>query len=165
MSEKTKERLFEITLMVVGLIGLLNKIGIFEIEEKEVGYAIERLKEKTEDIKMQAQQDYQQLVNKIPIVFAAEHLSGNAQILRNQFNETSKTFSSFFLVPDLNHHLMEGLQFPEKAPLHFIILNTPNYSAKIEKRMELTTEVVKQNRLAGIAPRTIRSLPGTKIQR
>jgi glucose/mannose-6-phosphate isomerase len=130
---------------ILGLIGLLNKIGIFEIEEKEVGYAIERLKEKTEDIRMQAQQDYQQLVNKIPIVFAAEHLSGNAQILRNQFNETSKTFSSFFLVPDLNHHLMEGLQFPEKAPLHFIILNTPNYSPKITKRMELTAEVVKQN--------------------
>jgi glucose/mannose-6-phosphate isomerase len=130
---------------ILGLIGLLNKIGIFEIEEKEVSYAIERLKEKTEDIKAQAQTDYQQLVNKIPIIFASEHLSGNAQILRNQFNETSKTFSAFFLVPDLNHHLMEGLQFPENAPLHFLILNTPNYSAKIAKRMELTTEVVKQN--------------------
>ncbi len=131
---------------ILGLIGLLNKIGIFGIEEKEVSNAIERLKEKTEDIKAQVQADYQQLVNKIPIVFSAEHLSGNAQILRNQFNETSKTFSAFFLVPDLNHHLMEGLQFPEGAPLHFIILNTPNYSAKIKKRMELTTEVVMQNK-------------------
>ena len=131
---------------ILGLIGLLNKIGIFGIEEKEVSNAIERLKEKTEDIKAQAKEDYQKLVNKIPIVFSAEHLSGNAQILRNQFNETSKTFSAFFLVPDLNHHLMEGLQFPEGAPLHFVILNTPNYSAKIKKRMELTAEVVRQNK-------------------
>ena len=130
---------------ILGLIGLLNKIGIFGIEEKEVSYAIDRLKEKTEDIKAQAKDDYQQLINKIPIVFASEHLSGNAQILRNQFNETSKTFSAFFLIPDLNHHLMEGLQFPKGAPLHFLILNTPNYPAKIAKRIELTTEVIKQN--------------------
>lgn len=130
---------------ILGLIGLLNKIGVFGIDEKEVAYAIERLAERTEEIKAQAQEDYKLLVNKIPIVFSAEHLSGNAQILRNQFNETSKAFSAFFLVPDLNHHLMEGLKFPEGAPLHFIILNTANYSEKIKKRMELTKEVVEQN--------------------
>jgi glucose/mannose-6-phosphate isomerase len=130
---------------ILGLIGLLNKIGVFEIEEHEIANAISRLKEKFEDLKTQAQQDYQMFINKIPIVFGAEHLSGNTQILRNQFNETSKTFSAFYLVPDLNHHLMEGLQFPKDAPLYFLILNTPNYSEKIKKRMELTVEVIKQN--------------------
>lgn len=130
---------------ILGLIGLLNKIGIFEISEHEIEEAISRLKEKIKDLRIQAQQDSLLLANKIPIIFAAEHLSGNAQIMRNQFNETSKTFSAYYLLPDLNHHLMEGLQFPANAPLHFIILNSRNFSEKIEKRIELTIDIIKQN--------------------
>ena len=40
---------------------------------------------------------------------------------------------------------MEGLQFPKESKLHFIILNSPNYSPKIKKRVALTVDVVKQN--------------------
>ncbi|MBU3978232.1 SIS domain-containing protein [Patescibacteria group bacterium] len=130
---------------ILGLIGLLNKIGIFEIGEHKISDAISRLKEKMKDLKIQAQQNSLLLFNKIPIILTAEHLSGNAQILRNQFNETGKTFSSFFLLPDLNHHLMEGLQFPKNTPLHFITLSSRNFSEKIEKRIELTIDVIKQN--------------------
>ncbi len=130
---------------ILGLIGLLNKIGIFEIGEHEISDAISRLKEKVDGLKTQAQKDSRLLVNKIPVVFASEHLSGNGQIMRNQFNETSKAFSAFYLLPDLNHHLMEGLQFPKDAPLHFMVLNTKNFSEKIQKRIELTIDVIKQN--------------------
>lgn len=131
---------------ILGLIGLLNKTGVIDIEEQEITNSIIRFSEKFEDIKLQANADYYKFEHKIPIVLAAEHLSGNAQILRNQFNETSKTFSSLFLIPDLNHHLMEGLQFPHNAPLLFILLNSENYSEKIKKRVELTIDVIKQNK-------------------
>ncbi|HWY78947.1 MAG TPA: SIS domain-containing protein [Candidatus Sulfotelmatobacter sp.] len=130
---------------ILGLIGLLNKANVINIEEEEISQALNRMKEKFAEVKQQALHDYEIFINKIPIIFSAEHLSGNAQILRNQFNETSKVFSSFFLIPDLNHHLMEGLQFPTGAPLHFIIFNSPNYSDKIKKRVELTIEVVRKN--------------------
>ena len=130
---------------ILGLIGLLNKTHVIDIEEQEISQALIRMKEKFADIKQQAFADHEIFVNKIPIIFSAEHLSGNAQIVRNQFNETSKVFSSFFLIPDLNHHLMEGLQFPTGAPLHFLIFDSPNYSEKIKKRVELTIEVVRKN--------------------
>jgi glucose/mannose-6-phosphate isomerase len=130
---------------ILGLIGLLNKTRIIDIEEKEITDALGRFKEKAPDIKQQAQDIFDIFENKIPIIFAAEHLSGNAQIMRNQFNETSKTFSSHFLIPDLNHHLMEGLQFPTGAPLHFIVFDSPNYSDKIRKRVNLSIDVVKKN--------------------
>lgn len=131
---------------ILGLIGLLNKAGVVSVAEQKVENAISRLEEKKGDLKALALQHFELFENKIPVIFAAEHLSGNAQIMRNQFNETSKTFSALYLVPDLNHHLMEGLQFPVNHPLHFIVLNSPNYSPKIKKRMELTVEVVKQNK-------------------
>jgi len=130
---------------ILGLIGLLNKTNVINIEDQEISQALIRMKEKFSDIKQQALADHEIFVNKIPIIFSAEHLSGNAQIARNQFNETSKAFSSFFLIPDLNHHLMEGLQFPTGAPLHFLIFDSPNYSEKIKKRVELTIEVVRKN--------------------
>lgn len=130
---------------ILGLIGLLNKTKVLPAPEKEIEEAIVRLKEKIKDLKAQAVNDSEIFVDKIPVIFAAEHLAGNAQIFRNQFNETSKQFSAYYLVPDLNHHLMEGLQFPKESKLHFIVLNTKNYSDKIRQRMELTIDVVKQN--------------------
>lgn len=130
---------------VLGLIGLLNKANIVTMEEGEITDAITRLKDKYEDLKSQAMGDAALFLDKIPVVFAAEHLAGNGQILRNQFNETSKTFSALYMVPDLNHHLMEGLQFPKHSKLHFVILNSPNYEGKIRKRMQLTKDVVEKN--------------------
>lgn len=131
---------------IYGLIGLLDKLNIIDVEEKEIEYSFERMREKFDNIKEQAKQVVSIFENKIPIIFAAEHLSGNAQIMRNQFNETSKAFSSYFLIPDLNHHLMEGLQFPENSPLHFLVLNSPNYSEKIKKRTQLSIDIVKKNK-------------------
>lgn len=130
---------------IFGLIGLLSKLNIVTVEEGEITNALTRMHDKIDDIKRQAQQDIEIFKNKIPIIFTAEHLSGNGMILRNQFNETSKNFSAYYLIPDLNHHLMEGLEFPKDAPLHFLVFNSANYSEKIKRRTELTIEVVHKN--------------------
>lgn len=131
---------------VVGLLGLFNKLGLISVDEIKLKQAFAFIDENLEKIKLRAQKDAEILENKIPIIFAAEHLSGNAQIIRNQFNETSKAFSAYYLVPDLNHHLMEGLQFPEKNDLYFLVFTSQNYSEKIQKRMALTIDVVEQNK-------------------
>lgn len=131
---------------ILGLIGLLQKAGIVKVDEELIQQGIKTLQENIGAIKDRAMADAPNYVGKIPVIFAAEHLSGNAQILRNQFNETSKAFSAYYLVPDLNHHLMEGLAFPNPTELKFIVLNSPNYSDKIKKRMQLTIDVVKQNK-------------------
>lgn len=130
---------------ILGLLGLFNKTKLVTIEEEQITEAITRLKGKFDEIKSQAMTDSGLFVEKTPVIITAEHLSGNAQIIRNQFNETSKSFSCYYLVPDLNHHLMEGLAFPKKHNLLFLILNSPNFTPKIKKRMELTREVVTQN--------------------
>jgi glucose/mannose-6-phosphate isomerase len=131
---------------ILGLLGLLNKAKVITLADREIEDAITRLEENFEDIRAKAEEDYEKYVDSIPVIISAEHLSGNAQILRNQFNETSKTFSAYYLIPDLNHHLMEGLQFPGEHHLKFIILNTQNYSPKIQKRVELTVDVIKKNK-------------------
>lgn len=130
---------------IIGLMGLMMRTGIVDIDGNDITQAIAKIETKIAQIKQTAVAHSQQYVNTIPIIFAAEHLSGNAQIFRNQFNETSKQFAAYYLIPDLNHHLMEGLQFPKESKLRFMVLQSKNYSEKIQKRTELTVEVVQKN--------------------
>lgn len=130
---------------VIGLLGMFNKLGIIDIKDKDMVKAFFYLDTQLKVIQQEALKESEIFFDRIPIVIAAEHLAGNGQILRNQFNETSKAFSAYYLVPDLNHHLMEGLQFPKESKLYFLILNSHHYSPKIKKRMGLTLDVIKQN--------------------
>jgi glucose/mannose-6-phosphate isomerase len=82
------------------------------------------------------------------IVFSANHLSGVGKISTNFFNETSKSFSAYFSIPDLNHHLLEGLAFPLnlKEQTRFILLNSSLYPDVIQKRFQITKDIlIKQN--------------------
>lgn len=131
---------------ILGLIGLLTKAKIIKIKEEDISSAVDRASPLLDKIKKDSKELVGKLVGKIPIIICAEHLSGNAQIIRNQFNETSKTFSAYYLVPDLNHHLMEGLQFPTDSKLYFLLFQSKNYTSKIQKRMDLTREVISENK-------------------
>ena len=85
-----------------------------------------------------------------PIVVASQFLEGNAHVLVNQLNETCKLFSEFNSIPELNHHLMEGLKRPElnKKYLKFLFLDSELYSPKILKRFKITKDVVKKNKIS-----------------
>ncbi len=89
-----------------------------------------------------------ELAEKIPVIVSAEHLVANGHILQNQIHESPKQFCAAFPLPELNHHLMEGLKFPKNASseLVFLFLNSSLYSKKLSKRLAITEEVVaKQN--------------------
>ncbi len=131
--------------MVLGTIGLLNRLGVISVSDGEVNQAIEELEENQENIKTKATELSKKIQGFIPVLISAEFLSGNSHILRNQFNETAKSFSAFSLLPELNHHLMEGLKNPEDKKLIFLFLSSSLYSDKLKKRVELTKEVVSKN--------------------
>lgn len=87
------------------------------------------------------------LVNKIPILVASEHLIGAAHTTKNQLNESSKSFSALFDLPEMDHHLMEGLKNPEgaKKSLHFVLFASKLYSERVQKRYPITADVIGQN--------------------
>lgn len=89
------------------------------------------------------------LVNKLPIITVAEHLEGAAHVFANQLNEVAKTFSEYRVIPELNHHLMEGLQYPESsdAILQFVTYHSTLYHQQNQTRMSLTEEVIERNGL------------------
>lgn len=130
---------------LLGLMGMFEKSGAASFNVGELEKSLSALQSRNTAIKEKAMKDATVYVDSIPIIFAAEHLSGNAEILRNQFNETSKTFSAYYLIPNLNHHLMEGLAFPKNSKLKFVVIYTKNYTDRILKRTQITLDVLWQN--------------------
>lgn len=96
-----------------------------------------------------------ELKDSLPVYVAAGHLEGSAHVLANQTNETGKQFAAWFPIPELNHHLMEGLAHPAgKRALEFVFLESSLYPARVGERFALTEEVVAKN---GVRTRTWRS--------
>lgn len=131
--------------IVMGTLALLKSLGVVEIKNEEVKKAIKEVKNNQEEIKNKAIELAQKIQGSIPLIFAAQHFVGNAHIIRNQLNETSKSFSAFEDIPELNHHLMEGLKNPTDKKLIALFIDSNNYSDKHKKRVKLTEDVVKQN--------------------
>ncbi|MCL5676179.1 MAG: hypothetical protein M1120_03575 [Patescibacteria group bacterium] len=132
---------------IFGLLGFLNKLGFLTLNSQEVERATGFVSNSTNNIENSAKKFFTVLQNKQIVIVSGQHLAGNAHILRNQFNESSKSFSDYYLLPELNHHLLEGLQNPvtNKKNLVFVGLQSKFYSDKIKKRLELTKEIVEKN--------------------
>ena len=95
----------------------------------------------------------QDLYQKIPVLVASEHLVGAAHAFKNQLNENSKTFATLFDLPELNHHLMEGLSHPSclKDNLKFLFLESEYYTKEVQLRYPITQEVVEKQGIDSIS--------------
>ena len=141
---------------IIGQVALLRQCGLLSVSEGEFQSAVAsvhawhaKFGAKVPLKKNPAKKLASELVGRIPIIMAAEHLSGNAHILANQLNENAKTFSAYFLLSELNHHLMEGLHFPRanRTMLRFVSLESGCYFPTMAKRFAITKKVLQKNRI------------------
>lgn len=137
--------------IVLGTIEILRKLGLIKLQSSDIKKAIDEASSIKEKVKKTAFEIAPKILGFIPLIFAGDFLTGNAHILRNQFNETAKSFSSYHVIPEANHHVMEGLKNPEDRKLIGLFLDSSLYSKKIQKRMELTRDVVEKNNVSTIS--------------
>ena len=142
--------------MIFGLSVMLAKAGLFKISVKEIKNIISDLEINSRKIRPNIKSDLNkakkialEMYNKTPILVGAEHLAGNLHALRNQINENAKLFASYLELPDLNHYSMEGLINPDsnKKTLHFLFFDSKLYHKRVQKRSELTKQVIKKNNI------------------
>lgn len=138
---------------VFGIVALLTKIGLLKITDSEVNGVVATIRRSTEQIDANIPQDRNQakmlafhILGRIPIFVAAEHLEGAVHVVQNQFNENGKTFAQYRVVPELNHHLMEGLRFPQENDknLFFVLFNSGLYHHRTQRRVEITQQVLER---------------------
>ncbi len=144
---------------VGGQLGLLTKLEIIKIETKKITSAIKNLEAILADLKLNvvksknpAKKLAEELYQKYPYYIVSEFLTGVGNAVANQTNETAKSISSFRIIPELNHHLMEGLKFPDilKSAAVFVFFHSSLYSPPIQKRFKITRDVVEQNKIRTI---------------
>lgn len=137
-------------------LALFSKLGLIQLNEEKVKATVQSIKltQKQYSVELSSKENQAkelaiELEKKIPILVTAEHLVGATHVFNNQLNENAKHFSEFRTIPELNHHLMEGLSFPQLNPktLIFLFINSPFYTKRNQQRFKLTEDVVSKNKI------------------
>lgn len=140
---------------VIGQLVLAAKAGILDINLSEVEEAVKTMNAVIENNDINKNENSpalsfaQSLKEKIILYFSSEHLIGAAHVVNNQLNENAKNLSFDFSIPEINHHLMEGLKNPNTNSnnIHAVFFTSNLYPPQIKKRFEITQEVVSKNNI------------------
>jgi glucose/mannose-6-phosphate isomerase len=140
--------------MTIGPLAMLARLKLVKVGDEQIKNLIGWLGRRDDFLNAKiplennvAKKTAQEMKNRIPILVSAGFLDGAAHVFANQVNETGKNFSTLFSIPELNHHLMEGLKFPSENPknLIFLFINSRLYPRRIQKRFEISKDVVSQH--------------------
>jgi len=130
------------------IFGVMASTGVLQETDENIREVVDFLKEKQGELQSKGEEMAKAIQGKLPILIASEHLVGSIHVMKNQLNESAKSFSASFDIPELNHHLMEGLKNPSDATskLLFIFFSSNLYHERVQKRYPLTIEVVEKNK-------------------
>ena len=141
---------------VFGIAAILVRAGIIKISEKDLCNLIGRIAQLDKKFGIDlplaqnlAKQSAGQITSRSVWFVGSAHLIGNAHIAANQMNENAKRFAGYFVIPEMNHHLLEGMLYPEsnKNDMVFVLFQSGLYNKKIQKRFAITGEVLKKNNI------------------
>ncbi len=136
-----------------GILGLLASAKLAPVKEEDIRRSIAAMSEVTDlcanDVAFEenpAKQVAAAIAGKQVLVIGAEHLSGNAHTFANQMNETGKQFAAYFVLPELNHHLLEGFSHPKtfKENTVMLFLHSSLYHPRTRKRFTVTADMAEE---------------------
>ncbi|HAL49899.1 MAG: Bifunctional phosphoglucose/phosphomannose isomerase [Candidatus Uhrbacteria bacterium GW2011_GWD2_41_121] len=139
--------------MICGLLGMLETAGYIKLAKTEKQAMVSAMSEVVDscaldvDSKENPAKQVALALKDRPMLFVgSEHLVGCAHVITNQINETAKQFAEFHELPELNHHLMEGLTFPKGmfAKFSVVMIKSNLYNEQTKKRYPITAEVFEK---------------------
>lgn len=154
---------------VIGQLVLASKVGLFDLNKEDILIAVDAMKAVQEKCKASVSEETnpaKKLAKKMKgkvIAFAtSHHLVGALHTVNNQLNENAKVFSSDFEIPELNHHLMEGLKHPtsNKENIFVFLAESSLFTDRMRKRFKVTKDVIEKN---GIPLFSFKPLASTKL--
>ena len=137
-------------------MALLKKLGLLKISGQGIKKVLARIEQYNKKFgpnnpaaKNPAKKIAAGLKGKIPVIVASEFLSGNAHVFANQVNENAKNFAVYFLIPELNHHLLDALKFPaqnnqNQTPVFFV---SGLYHSRNLARYKITKAVAAKSKI------------------
>lgn len=137
--------------MVCGHIGILIKTGLVNTTFNDIKKAIKEVYNKFKfqipEEKNLAKKFAKKIHNKFVFVVSSEFLNGASHGFANQLNETAKSNSIYHYIPELNHHRMEGLKYPDNFSKNsiFIFYLSNLYDKRNQLRYGITKNVIEKN--------------------
>ena len=147
---------------VTYLLGIFRQLGFVELAGTEVSSAIMLLRETNLGYADPGEDNpafelARATKGKSVMIMASEHLTGNAHIMANQWNENAKNMAAWFAIPELNHHLLEGMTHPRenRDRLAAVLVQSDLYDTRNQRRHEITRTLLEEQGIACpvIAPR------------
>lgn len=137
---------------MMAILSVLRKVGVVKISPSEIQHlptiAWEATKRYSATKPLKNNPAKQLAVawkNSIPLMIGAEWAGGNLHSLNNQINENAKTFVDWKMLPDLNHHLLEGLRNRAVTKqIHALMILDSRYNTRTQRRFVLTTKILIQ---------------------
>lgn len=144
---------------VIGQLAIFSKLGFLPVGGKEIKTIINTIQkyEALFGVKSLTKNNFAKqlagrLLDRSVWYVASEHLAGNAHVAANQMNENGKRFGGYFALPELNHHLLEGMLNPKsnKNDLLFVLFGSKLYHPRNQKRYGITKKVLEKNSIQSV---------------
>jgi len=144
---------------IMAILLMLKKLGLLKFEEENLHQILDVINATTQRCLVEVSQEKNQakilaymFVERRPILVGAEFLEGALHISTNQLNENAKIYADYKIIPEINHHLLEGLTFPKSNALNhfFVFFQSSLYRNEVQKRIELTRQAVEKTGIESI---------------
>lgn len=128
----------------VQLFFVLNFFEIIDSTFKnELEKTIQLLVSENTAIQKEAKVLAEMLINKLPILYAADNIEAVAVRIRQQLNENSKILCWHNVVPEMNHNELVGWRIKEENQVVLFLRNQTDLP-RIQARMELNKQTISQ---------------------
>jgi glucose/mannose-6-phosphate isomerase len=141
------------------LVRFMGKLGFVPDKEQELAEAVQVMQDWQEKINVEvpasrneAKTLAEKMHGKAVAVYAANTLAGAARRWKQQLNENAKQVAFYGAVPEMNHNMLLGLEFPKQYVhgLMWVMLESHLDYPKNRKRLEATVETGKNSGVEGV---------------
>ncbi len=151
-------------LSLMFLLSMAQRLGLVPDQESALDdamAAMERLLARVIKEVPQDQNPAKALAAQLPgrqvAIYGAGHLGPVARRWKTQLNENAKTWAGFDLLPELNHNMVVGYEFPRDLAerVFVILLWAPSFGPRLRARYQVTQELLQR---AGIPHREVETV-------
>jgi len=135
------------------LLGLFYRLGLVRDYSADLAEAIQVMEMWQAEIGPQVPTAHNaakalagQIMGRLPVVYGAGFLAAVANRWKTQFNENSKQWASFEVLPELNHNAVVGLGLPQAVREQVIVLmlrSNLDYP-RVQVRWDVTRELLQR---------------------
>jgi len=139
--------------LVVGMLGLLERVGLVRISNARIGRMVDAMTEVADSCALNVEtkdnpaKTVADALKGKPLLFVgSEHLVGSVSAVAYQVNEMAKQYAKFMALPELNHHFFESLSCPDNFFCQFgvLMVKSDHYNKRTRIRYEMTADLFEK---------------------